>query len=499
MPLLLEWSLRKVASECPPAILSVPSQRQRWAAASGLRYFPMAAKKPKLRKACIQHALVEWGLSAGEARSLRLPAAVRHSRMSLVKACGLFDESTVASSQDGKMNANQRGIAEFVRRRRRSSINRRRASSCRCSPLTTGGSPPGSPPHGEVAAHRRCSAANSRRRGSASRGRRSSFRAAPAAKRLRCSGSRPRPSPSPRTSSLLERPTPLRNAAAAGGRRASRLGQSPAPFGPLGSAPPLRAASPPMEESCMAMSPDSGAPNRMNSSLCDDLGNDETLGLPAAPSCSDPKPIRDAPNVAEGLRRWMKPGLPLELCSAGEVIQLDCPRHAPLDSWSHGSFFASPHHSPLRATDSSSRGVELEAAMTQAAEELEALEARALSFEHQAATPQSTAPRDASTSRRSVISIGSSSSCDSTVAESPTATATCHPAAGANAECGQTGSRRSLATIPPPPSSWMQIDQATACRASRHAGTVSADSTTASDSEDDLPLSELTRRLFIGA
>jgi len=60
-----------------------------------------------------------------------------------------------------------------------------------------------------------------------------------------------------------------------------------------------------------------------------------------------------------------------------------------------------------------------------------------------------------------------------------------------------TGRQRSFGAVPPPPLSWMMQSADESTEVSNPRAT--EDSSVASDAEDDVPLSELTRRLIIGS
>jgi len=92
-PLLLEWSLRVVAAECPSDVRADATRRRQWAQQRGLRYVPLSAVTARRRKSrCTPYAVVRFARADGDGTPMALPYDKRRARVSLVNACCLMDD-----------------------------------------------------------------------------------------------------------------------------------------------------------------------------------------------------------------------------------------------------------------------------------------------------------------------------------------------------------------------------------------------------------------------
>jgi len=90
-PLHFEWAMRKISSECPSDVRADPAKLRRWAAAAGLQFVPISAKRPTPHAAgTVPYAIVEFAPVHDGAVRLRLPAEKKHARLSLAEACSLL-------------------------------------------------------------------------------------------------------------------------------------------------------------------------------------------------------------------------------------------------------------------------------------------------------------------------------------------------------------------------------------------------------------------------
>jgi len=136
-PLLFEWTLRSIASNCPPTSKMNGHERRIWAYAKGLRYVPLSAKCTKVTSERSPHALVEWAHAEGafdEASILKLSPAIRRTRVSLARACFLLASQTSVIEDTDILDGASQSMASTPPRKRQSARITREESLCKVTP-----------------------------------------------------------------------------------------------------------------------------------------------------------------------------------------------------------------------------------------------------------------------------------------------------------------------------------------------------------------------------